>query len=101
MAAALARDTLFLACTRPAMKWGVPMEAFYFNLFGTALVFAVVGGGNPLFWLLFFAFHVPLVALSNRNPNFFHEAFMWMETRGRSVGGVLHAVGGSGHPSSV
>jgi type IV secretion system protein VirB3 len=35
----LTEDTLFLACTRPAMVAGVPMEAMGLNLMLTATVF--------------------------------------------------------------
>lgn len=94
-------DTLFLACTRPAMHWGVPMEGFYFNIFGTALFAFIVGRGNPFYWLIFFVLHLPMVALANKNPNFFHEWIMWLDTKGRMVGGILHAIGGKNTPSSV
>lgn len=29
------QSTLFLALTRPALKWGVPVEAFWTNVLGT------------------------------------------------------------------
>lgn len=98
---ALHTDMLPLACTRPAMKWGVPMQGYFGNVFFTALFAFIVGQGNPAFYLLFFVFHIPMVALANRNPNFFHEIAMWAETRGRTIGGVLYAVGGRGVPSSA
>ena len=86
----LVADPLFLACTRPAMKLGAPMEAAYANLFGT-----VIGGmvlGSPVWWLLVPVFHVPMVVLANRNPNFFHELRMWFETYGQVIGSVLPAL---------
>jgi type IV secretion system protein VirB3 len=85
-----ARDTLFLAATRPAMKWGVPMEGYYINLFGTFVVGMVLG--SPLWWGLFVVFHWPMVGLANHNPNFFHELRMWFLTRGQVIGGVLHVL---------
>ena len=45
----LVEDTLFLACTRPAMVAGVPMEAMGVNVILTGVVF--LAGGN-LFYLL-------------------------------------------------
>lgn len=89
-AAPLVADPLFLACTRPAMKLGAPMEAAYANLFCT-----IIGGmvlGSPVWWLLVPVFHVPMVVLANRNPNFFHELRMWFETHGQVVGSVLPAL---------
>ena len=94
--AALARDTLFLACTRPAMKWGVPMQGAYANLFGTCLFAMAVGRGNPAFYLLFPLMHFPMAVLSDRNPLFFHEQTMWLRTRGTIIGAVLHAYGRGG-----
>ncbi|MCB4824224.1 VirB3 family type IV secretion system protein, partial [Roseicella aerolata] len=52
MSPAASRDTLFLAATRPAMRWGVPMEGYYLNLFGTWLLGMVLG--SPLWWATFF-----------------------------------------------
>lgn len=95
----ISSDTLFLAATRPAMHWGVPMEGYYFNLFGTWLLGMIVG--NPFLWLTFFLWHIPMVALSNKNPYFFHELYMWYQTQGQMIGNVVHAVGGKGTPSSV
>ena len=86
----LVADPLFLACTRPAMKLGAPMEAAYANLFCT-----IIGGmvlGSPVWWLLVPVFHVPMVVLANRNPNFFHELRMWFETYGQVIGSVLPAL---------
>ena len=77
----LRKHTLFLAATRPAMKWGVPVEGWTINLFGTFLFGMVMG--SPLYWLLFFVFHLPMRAISDRNPNFFREIRMWFDTKGR------------------
>ncbi|RAI56051.1 VirB3 family type IV secretion system protein [Roseicella frigidaeris] len=90
MSPAASRDTLFLAATRPAMRWGVPMEGYYLNLFGTWLLGMVLG--SPLWWATFFVWHLPMVALTNRNPHFFHELRMWYVTRGQTIGGVLRAL---------
>lgn len=100
--AVLAADPLFIACTRPAMKMGAPMEAAYANLFGT-----VIGGmvlGSPVWWLLVPVVHVPMVLLANRNPNFFHELRMWLATKGQILGAELPALppAGTGRtPTSV
>jgi type IV secretion system protein VirB3 len=86
----LTRDTLYLACTRPAMRWGVPVEGYYLNLFGT-FVFGMVMG-SPLWWGLFVVFHLPMRALADRDPNFFRELRMWLETKGANIGGQLAAL---------
>ena len=83
----LARDTLFLACTRPAMRMGLPMEAWYLLVFGTG-----IGGmylGHPVYWLLGGIAYLPLRAISNRNPNFFREWRVWMDTKAAVADGVL------------
>lgn len=86
----LVHDPLFLAVTRPAMKWGVPMEGYFLNLFGT-FIFGMVMG-SPLWWALFFVVHLPMRALANRDPNFFRELRLWLETKGSNIGGVLSAM---------
>jgi len=42
------KDMLYLACTRPAMKWGVPVEALMINLGVSYLAFMVYGHANLL-----------------------------------------------------
>ena len=43
----LTEDTLFLACTRPAMWHGVPLEALAINAMATTIFFVVME--NPLY----------------------------------------------------
>ena len=81
------------------MKWGVPMEGFYFNALGTWLL--AMATGYLVLLLLIPVFHFPMIVLTNRNPNFFHELIMWFETRGKTIGGVLYAIGGRNPPSAV
>lgn len=99
MSAGVNQDTLFLAATRPAMRWGVPMEGFYLNVFGTWLFGMVLG--SPFIWLTFFLWHMPMVALSNKNPNFFHELHMWYYTRCQMIGSVVPAFNERGMRSAV
>lgn len=83
------RHILFLACTRPAMKMGLPMEAWYLLLFGTG-----IGGmyaGHPIYWLVGGVAYLPLRALSNKNPNFFREWRTWLDTKAAVAGGTLWA----------
>lgn len=86
----LVHDPLFLAVTRPAMKWGVPMEGYFLNLFGT-FIFGMVMG-SPLWWGLFFVVHLPMRALANRDPTFFRELRLWLETKGSNIHGALAAM---------
>ncbi len=84
----IAPDPLFLACTRPAMKWGVPIIAFVMNMMASTLVLVFVK--NPLYAA---AFGVPLHyvfrILAGWDPNFFRILHLWMETKGRNLGSDL------------
>jgi type IV secretion system protein VirB3 len=85
----LAHDPLFLACTRPAMCMGLPMEAWYALVFGTG-----VGGmylGHPVYWLLGGIAYLPLRVISNKNPNFFRAWRVWLDTKASVARGILWA----------
>lgn len=77
----LVDDTLFLALTRPAMLWGVPLEgAVWIILLG---IFGLLATGNPIYGLalsggLFFA--ARLVARQDYNQ--FRVLSLWMRTKG-------------------
>lgn len=88
------RETLFLACTRPAMKWGVPMEGFFLNAYGVLLLGMILG--SPLWWALMVPVHYVLKWYSNKNPNFFREMRIWYDTKGLNIGGTLWALPPSG-----
>ena len=87
----LQHETLFLACTRPAMRWGVPMEAWYLNLFGTFLVGMILG--SPLYWVIGVPVYVLTRLLAAWEPNFFGILRRWAETKGQSFGAATY--GGS------
>ncbi|MET0338072.1 MAG: type IV secretion system protein VirB3 [Caulobacter sp.] len=82
MAQASARDTLFLACTRPAMFLGVPMEAMGVTLIIAATAF--IGGRSPLYLLVAPAVHLVLRAVCRTDHNALRLMRLWIETRGRS-----------------
>ncbi len=46
----LEQDTLFLACTRPAMIGGVTMEAMGINMIFTTILFIVAGRSPMSLW---------------------------------------------------
>ncbi len=83
----LAEDVLFLACTRPAMVLGVPMEAMGVNVILTAIVFL---GAHALAWLLIApALHLVFQAICKSDHNAFRILWLYVETKGRSRNGAL------------
>lgn len=83
----LAEDTLFLACTRPAMILGVPMEALGLNVMLTAIVFL---GGHSLFYLLIApALHLVFQAICKSDHNAFRLLWLYVETKGRARNSAL------------
>jgi len=87
----LTEDTLFLACTRPAMVGGVPMEAVGLNVILSATVFLAA---HSLFYLLIApALHVVFRAICKHDHNAFRVLWMFVDTKGRSRNGA--AWGGS------
>jgi len=84
-------DMLFLALTRPAMKWGVPAVGCMLNISGSMIVGAWLGVGNGLMILMWWsALIVPIHLLMryavSRDHNFFRVWLLWLETKGGSVG---------------
>lgn len=85
-------ETLFVACTRPAMKWGVPFEGYVANLALTT-VFAAGVMGNPCYFLVGVAVHFVMREKAKTEPHFFHLWRLWFETKARSI--TAHVWGGS------
>ena len=80
--AALDEDTLFLACTRPAMIAGVTMEAMGMNIMLTTILFIIAG--SIAYALVGVVFHLLSRALTKHDHNMFRVLLAWVETRGRS-----------------
>lgn len=78
----LEEDTLFLACTRPAMIAGVTMEAMGINVMLTTILY--IGAGSIGYALVGIAFHFVFQTLVKRDHNMFRILLAWVETRGRS-----------------
>lgn len=78
----LTEDTLFLACTRPAMWQGVPLEGVCINVMATAIFFVLMK--NPFYMLIGVVGHYLLRFLVREDYNMFTVARLWMETKGRS-----------------
>jgi len=93
-AAALERldeEPLFLACTRPALVLGVPMEAMGLNMIVSCVTFLAAGS---MLWLLMApALHLVFRAVCRSDANAFRVLYLWVETKGRARNGA--AWGGS------
>jgi type IV secretion system protein VirB3 len=83
----LAEDTLFLACTRPAMIAGVPMEAMGLNLMVSATAF--LAGHSLLYLLVAPAAHVVFAAVCKSDHNAFRLLYLYVDTRGRARNAAL------------
>lgn len=81
-------DTLFVACTRPTMKWGVPWDGIRANfiLTGAITVFIVQ---SPLGFSLGIATHLALRELVRVDPHFFGKWRLWLLTKAKSTTGVI------------
>ncbi len=83
----LAEDTLFLACTRPAMVMGVPMEAMGVNVILSGLVFLV--GGSLLHLLVAPVLHMVFRAICRADHNAFRLLLAYVDTKGRARNSAL------------
>jgi type IV secretion system protein VirB3 len=80
-------EPLFLACTRPAMVLGVPMEAMGVNVILSGLAFLV--GGSLLYLLVAPAMHLVFRAICKADHNAFRLLFVFVDTKGRSRNGAI------------
>jgi type IV secretion system protein VirB3 len=87
----LVEDTLFLACTRPAMVAGVPMEAMGLNVMVSATIF--LAAHSPFYLLVAPALHLVFRAICKHDHNAFRVLWVFVDTKGRSRNGA--AWGGS------
>lgn len=83
----LEEEILFLACTRPALVLGVPMEAMGINLIVSCVAF--LAGGALLYLLIAPVLHLVFQAICKADPNAFRVLYLWVETRGRARNGGL------------
>ncbi len=81
-------DTLFVACTRPAMKWGVPFDGFVANAVLTSSVTVFLIHSPPGFFLGI-GIHFALRELSRFDPHFFGKWRLFLNTKARSRTGVV------------
>lgn len=78
----LTTDTLFLACTRPALWWGVPHEAAVLNGMATMVLFILVK--NPLYLSFGVVLHYVARQLIAYDYNLFTVARLWFNTKARA-----------------
>jgi type IV secretion system protein VirB3 len=83
----LTTDTLFVAATRPPMRWGVTYSALLFNLVFTMELFLLTK--NLLVLLTSMPVHGVCALLCARDARFFDLALLWGRTRLPSVLGNL------------
>ena len=83
----LIEDPLFLACTRPAMVMGVPMEAMGVTVSVSGVVFLI--GGSLLYLLVAPALHLVFRAICRADHNAFRLLFVYVDTKGRSRNAAL------------
>jgi len=83
----LTEDVLFLACTRPALVAGVPMEAMGLNLMVSATVF--LAAHSPVWLLIAPAMHLVFRAVCKHDHNAFRVLWMFVDTRGRARNAAL------------
>ena len=76
-------DTLYVACTRPTTKLGVPYEGFVVNAFVTCFVTLMIIHQPPGF-LLGVAIHMGMRELCRTDPHFFHKWKIWLNTKAKS-----------------
>jgi type IV secretion system protein VirB3 len=83
----IAEEPLFLACTRPALFLGVPMEAVALNVVLSSVVFLATGSLRYL--LIAPALHLVFRAVCKSDPNAFRVLWLFVETKGRARNGSL------------
>lgn len=76
-------DILFIACTRPALKGGVPYEGFMLNFCGVVVAAIVIG--NPFYAIVGIPIHLGMRLLTEIDHNFFRIGRLWLNTKGRAV----------------
>ena len=76
-------DTLFVAMTRPATKWGVPVTAIVLEA-GTAVI-VFLATKNPLYLLAVFPIHGIVRLMTADNPWIFAEIWSWVITFMRCI----------------
>ncbi|RLV58318.1 hypothetical protein D5018_17915 [Parashewanella curva] len=77
------RDPLFVAVTRPAMKWGVTLDGII--IAASVVTVLMIATKNPFVLLLYFPLHALMYSLCLRDPMMFRLLKLWMNTKAKSV----------------
>ncbi len=77
-------DPLFVAVTRPAMKWGVTLDGII--ILGGLVSIVMIATKNPLALLIYLPLHAVMYGLCLRDPQIFRLAYLWLITKGTSFG---------------
>lgn len=85
-------DTLFVACTRPATKWGVPYDGLRVNAFVTLVVTTLIIQQPPGL-VVGLAIHMGMRELCRVDPHFFRKWKLYAQTK--MISGNAHLWGGS------
>ncbi|MCL1078411.1 hypothetical protein D5R81_11410 [Parashewanella spongiae] len=78
------QDPLFVAVTRPAMKWGVTLDGLIVAAGLVAIL--MIATKNPFTLLLYFPIHVVMYGLCLRDPRIFRLQHLWFITKAKSLG---------------
>ncbi|MGB0895525.1 MAG: VirB3 family type IV secretion system protein [Parashewanella sp.] len=76
-------DPLFVAVTRPAMKWGVTLDGII--VAGAFVAVLMIATKNPLMLLLYVPVHGVMYALCLRDPRLFRLLLLWFKTKAKSI----------------
>ncbi|MCL1077103.1 type IV secretion system protein VirB3 [Parashewanella spongiae] len=76
-------DPLFVAVTRPAMKWGVTLDGIIIT--GALVAVLMIITKNPLILLLYLPVHGVLYVLCLRDPRLFRLTLLWLKTKAKSI----------------
>jgi type IV secretion system protein VirB3 len=100
-------DMLFLACTRPAMFVGIPIQAFGVLIIGCGEVFVLSGLATHSVWRLVWCATLSLASygicrmLTAIDHNIFGILFLWLTTKGRASRNAVFWGGSSASPSPL
>lgn len=76
-------DKLFVGVTRPAMKWGVTMDAIIVG--GMLASIGLIGTGNPLALLLYLPVHGAMFLVCMKDPNIISLYRLAIQTKGKAT----------------
>ncbi len=77
-------DPLFVAVTRPAMKWGVTLDGMI--IAGGLVAVVMIATKNPITLLLYLPTHIAMYSLCSRDSRMFRLIQLWLVTKAKSLG---------------